>query len=150
MIEIYKAYVRDVCGVRSYANTNSCPELTGVIFDRLKETGRVKLLYQTNVVPPDSNSFDDQLIGDSRSVSDFVSGTSGIAALLVVNWANKSPKSISVTREDTTGNPLSDNSPYRTKLGPGRFFYHFPYEQLSHVILTLNSKLPNHRIIYHP
>jgi hypothetical protein len=147
-IEIYKAYVKDVCGVKSYANTDGCPTIDGATFDNLRDTGRIKILYQSDPIPPDSNSFNDQLIGDSRRVSDFVNGTSGLAALLVIRWGARSPKTISITREDIDGNPLS--KPFQGSPSPGRFFYHFPYEQVSRVILTLKSRFPDRRIVYHP
>ena len=147
-VEIYRASVRDVCGVKSYTDTDGCPIISGATFDNLKDTGRIKILYQSDPIPPDSNAFSDQLIGDSRRMSDFANGTSGLAALLVINWGARSPKSISITREDLDGNPLS--KPFQGSLSPGRFFYHFPYEQVSRVILTFKSRFPNRRIVYHP
>jgi hypothetical protein len=147
-IEIYKAYVKDVCGVKSYVDADRCPTIDGATFDKLKANGRIQILYQSDPIPPDSNSFSDDLIGDSRRVSDFVNGTSGLAALLVVRWAVRSPKSINITREDTDGNTLS--KPFQGSPSLGRFFYHFPYEQVSRVILTLRSRFPDRQIVYHP
>jgi hypothetical protein len=147
-IEIYKASVKDVCGAKTYVESDGCPTIDGTTFDKLKAKGRFKILYQSNPIPPDSNSFSDDLIGDSRLVSDFVDGTSGLAALLVVRWVTRPPRSINITREDSDGNPLS--KPFQSTLSPGRFFYHFPYEQLSRVVVTMKSRLPDHQIVYHP
>jgi hypothetical protein len=148
-IEIYKASVGDVCGSRSYVDADSCP-VTAATYNDLRRRGRLQLAYQTSPIPPDVNPFSVDLIADSRRMSDFTNGTSGLAALLVVNWIGRAPRSIEVTRSDPRGNSLGDSKPFRRELGRGRFFYHFPYEQVSRVVLTLTSTFPSRQITYHP
>jgi hypothetical protein len=147
-IEIYKAEVIDVCGARSYASASDCQTLSASRFDELKRKGRLQIRYQRDVVPPEELAFDDLLVGNSRTLSDYASGTSRFAALLVITWAGRSPKMIEVKREDLDGTYPS--SVYRRSLPQGRFFYHFPFEQASHIYLTLSSRAPTYLISYHP
>ncbi|SEH40799.1 hypothetical protein SAMN05216367_0073 [Tardiphaga sp. OK245] len=149
-IEIYKTTVQDVCGSRSYAEANSCRGLTARRFDELQRRGRLQLLYQTDVIPPDKRSFSEQLIMDSRTISELTSGTSIWAALMVVKWSGRSPRSITVSRDDRDGNSLADPTAYNQPPENKRFFYHFPYEQVSRVVLTMEARIPNYRITYHP
>jgi hypothetical protein len=149
-IEIYRVPIRFVCGTTTYTNPPNCTTFTAADFERLKNSHRLSRVYQADLIPPVANRFVNNLVRESREYDDFSSTARTDAALVVVNWLGTAPRGLEIRREDFEGNELATDGPFRRKLGPGRFFYHFPFEQVGRLILTLQSSSPRYQITYSP
>jgi hypothetical protein len=146
-IQIYKVRQTLVCG-RPYSDLEDCALLTATKFDHLKKMRLLERAWQSNRLLPDAQAtFDSDLSGDANWVKEH-QPENELAALMVVTWNGPHPRSIAISRTDGDGNNLSTRGDFHAALGPGRFFYHFPYDQIGRMILALTSRSPERTITY--
>jgi len=145
-VEIYKVKQTLVCG-RPYSDLANCAPLTAARFDRLKNSRLLEQAWQSDRLPPDAKTFSPNLSGDANWLAEHDPG-SQLAALMVVTWNGPPPRSVTISRTDDNGNDLSTRGDFRISPGPGRFFYHFPYDQIGRTILNLRSRYPVRTISY--
>jgi hypothetical protein len=149
-VEIYRVSILAVCGTPMYTSPSACKEFSADDFRKLQKSRHLLSIYQTDKITPSvGNLFIDGLVRDSR-VYDRYGGPRTDAVLVVVQWYRGDPKRIEVTRLGYDGRDLSADGPFNRRLRPGRFFYHFPFEQAGRVILSLEAALPSYQISYSP